>query len=192
VSTRVDHRRATAERNASALLDAVERLLARHETLSMAAVAGEAGVSRPTLYAHYGSLGEVVEAAVDRSVRLSLEAIDAAEPESGPAPAAVERMAAASWSQLARFQALARGAAEHLSPGALHRTHGPIMARMHALVERGREDGSFRTDLPSDWLVTSFYALVHAADEHASATGMDRAAGLALLTATVRDLFAAR
>jgi AcrR family transcriptional regulator len=47
----VDHRRATADRNAAAILDATERLLERGAALNMRAIAAEAGVSRPTLYA---------------------------------------------------------------------------------------------------------------------------------------------
>ncbi len=46
---KVDHRRAIAERNAAGILDAVERLLQRGSSLNMAAIAAEAGVSRPTL-----------------------------------------------------------------------------------------------------------------------------------------------
>jgi TetR/AcrR family transcriptional regulator, mexCD-oprJ operon repressor len=191
-ATTVDHRRAIAERNGAAILDATERLLGRHAPLSMSAIAAEAGVSRPTLYAHFKTIGAIVEAAVERSVNESLAAIEAVEPASGPPGEALHRMAEASWGQLARFEALARGAAEHLSPGALHRTHGPLMAHMLALVERGRRDGTFRTDLPADWLVTMFYSLVHAADEHASAQGVGRAEALELLKTTVTDLFAGR
>jgi hypothetical protein len=29
--------------------------------------------------------------------------------------------------------------------------------------ERGRREGSFRTDLPTSWLVTTYYTLVHGA-----------------------------
>jgi TetR/AcrR family transcriptional regulator, mexCD-oprJ operon repressor len=188
----VDHRRATALRNAAAILDASERLLGRNATLTMAAIAAEAGVSRPTLYAHYKTIGDIVEAAVERSVRESLAAVEAARPNVGPAPEALLRMAEASWDQLARYQGLTRRAGEYLSAGALHRTHKPLMAHMHALVERGRVDGAFRTDLPADWLVTIFYALVHAADDHAAAHVLERDEALELLTATVSDLFLAR
>jgi AcrR family transcriptional regulator len=188
----VDHRRATAERNAAAILDATERLLERNAALSVVAIAAEAGLSRPTVYAHYKTIGEIVEAAVQRSVDESLAAIEEARPDAGPPAAALERMAAASWGALARFEGLARRAAEHVPPGALHRTHAPLMAHMHALVTRGRRDGAFRTDLPVDWLVTTFYALVHAADDHASAHGLSRRDGLQLLQRTVADLFAAR
>lgn len=188
----VDHRRAIAERNAAAILDATERLLAERGTLSMAAIAGEAGVSRPTLYAHFRTMGDVVEAAVGRAIGASLAAVEAADPEAGPADEALERMLATSWSQLARQDALARVAAEHVPSGHLHRAHAPLMARTRALLERGQREGVFRSDLPADWLVTVFYALVHGADEHARAQSMDRSDGLELLSTTIRDVVAPR
>ena len=187
----VDHLRATAERNAAAILDATERLLAARTALSMVAIAAEAGVSRPTLYAHYKTIGEIVEAAVERSVALSVAAFKAAHPESGAADQALARMVEASWRQLGAFDALARGAAEHLGPGAVHRTHELLMRPLHDLVERGRREGVFRTDLPADWLVSMYLALMHGAYEHATATGM-RAEALGLLQTTIRDLYAAR
>jgi AcrR family transcriptional regulator len=185
----VDHRRATAERNAVAILDAAERLATRRTTLSMAAVASEAGVSRPTLYAHFKTLGAVVEAMAERAVNDSLAAIEAAEPTVGPADEALDRMLAASWGALAHLDTLSRAAAEHLPSDHLHRTHAPLMAHMHDLVERGKHDGVFRTDLPTDWLVTTFYSLVHGADDHTRAHGLDRAETLDILTTTIRDVF---
>jgi TetR/AcrR family transcriptional repressor of mexCD-oprJ operon len=188
----VDHRRATAMRNGAAILDATERLLERRTTLSMAAVAAEAGVSRPTLYAHFKSLSQVVEAAVDRAVHASLAAVEEAEPAVGPADAALDRMITIAWGRLAQEDALARAAAEHLPTERVHRAHAPLMTYTRALVERGRRDGVFRTDLPAEWLVTTFYALVHGADDHARAHGVERGETLALLTTTVREVFAAR
>jgi AcrR family transcriptional regulator len=186
----VDHRRATAQRNAAAILDATERLLARGESLNMRAIAGEAGVSRPTLYAHYKTIGEIVEAVVARAVAASLEAVRGARLDDAPADQALERMLAASWAQLARFDALARGAAEHLTTGALHRSHQALMAPLHELIERGRRDGVFRTDLPAEWLATMYFSLVHGADEHVRTHGIGRERALELLTATARELFA--
>lgn len=187
----VDHRRAIAQRNAATLLDATERLLAGNAPLTMAAIAAEAGLSRPTLYAHFKTIGDVVEAAVERSVTESLAAVEAARPQDGPADEALRRMAAASWGQLARFEGLARRAADHVSPGALHRTHAPLMEHMYALVERGQRAGGFRGDVPADWLVTMFYALVHAAYEHAAAHPASRPQVPALLETTLADVFAA-
>jgi TetR/AcrR family transcriptional repressor of mexCD-oprJ operon len=188
----VDHRRATAERNAAAILDAAERLLTRGAGLNMRAIAVEAGVSRPTLYAHYKTIGEVVEGVVDRAVRASVSAIEAADPTAGPAGEALERMAAASWGRIAHFDAIAHGAAEHVTAAALHRTHAPIMGYVRALVRRGQADGVFRTDLPAEWLVTMYFSLVHGAADHVRAHRMKRERALELLLTSLRDLFAAQ
>jgi AcrR family transcriptional regulator len=188
----VDHRRVTAERNAAAILDAIERLAAQRVALNMVAIAAEAGVSRPTLYAHFKTLGDVVEAAVARAVKDSLAAVEAAQPGAGPADEAMDRMLAASWGHLAGLDALARAIAEHLPADHTHRTHAPLMARMLKLVKRGQRDGVFRTDLPADWLVSMFYALIHGADEHARARRVSRSKALDMLTTSMHDLFAPR
>jgi TetR/AcrR family transcriptional regulator, mexCD-oprJ operon repressor len=187
----LDHRRATAQRNAAAILDATERLLARRASLSIVAIAAEAGVSRPTLYAHYRSIPDIIEAAVERSVVASLTAFDEARPEEGPADQALVRMAEASWQQLGRYEALARGAAEHLPAGAVHRSHQAMLAPLQALIDRGRREGTLRTDLPGDWLVSLYFALLHGAQEHAAGHDANRAQVLELLKTSLTDLFTA-
>jgi AcrR family transcriptional regulator len=185
----VDHRRAAAQRNAAAILDATERLLGERTPLSMVAIAGAAGVSRPTLYAHYKSIAEIVEAAVERSVVASLAAFADARPDDGPADAALLRMAEVSLRQLARYDALARGAAEHLPPGAVHRSHDAMLTPLRALIARGQDAGVFRTDVPGEWLLTMYLALVHGAAEHAAGHDVDRDEVLQLLQGTLIDLF---
>ena len=188
----VDHRRAIAEGNRTAILDATERLLAERTALSMAAVASAAGVSRPTLYAHFRTLADVVEAGVARAVQESMTAIVAADPQTGPADAALERMVETSWTRLAGFEAFARGAAEYLPVESLHRSHAPLMALTLGVVERGQDEGAFRADLPARWLVTAYYSLIHSADELVRDGAVARADALAMLKTTIRDLFAAR
>jgi AcrR family transcriptional regulator len=188
----VDHRRAVAERNAAGILDAAERLLARRTPLSMVAIAGEAGVSRPTLYAHYATIADVVEAAVERAVVASLASFEAAGLQDGPAPDALLRMAEASWHRLAVVEALARGAAAHVSPGAVHRTHEAMLRPLRELIERGRREGAFRTDQPVEWQLSLYLALVHGADEHAAGHGTGRAEALELLKATLLDVLCIR
>ena len=191
MSATTDHRRATAERNAAAILDAAERLLARAAPVTMVAIAAEAKLSRPTIYAHYGSVSEIVEAAVERTVVASTAAFAAARPDEGPADAALGRMVTASWNQLAGFEVLARRAGDYVSEGARHRTHGALIAPLEALVARGRSEGAFRTDVPVDWLVTMYLALVHAAADHAAIHDAPRDEALALLVRTVGELFSA-
>lgn len=186
---KADGRRLIGARNAVAIVDAAERLLERGAPLSLSAVAAEAGVSRPTLYAHYATIAEIVEAAVARSVDASAAALAAARPQDGPAAEALERMLAASWQQLGRFQALARGAVEHLPAGATHRSHEAMMAPLRQLIERGRAEGAFRDDVPAEWLLSMYFALVHGAHEHAATHRVARDRALELLVATARSVF---
>ena len=189
--TSTDHRRATAERNAVAILDAAERLLARAEPLTMVAVATESGLSRPTVYAHFKSVSEIVEAAAERTVIAATAAFAAARPDEGPAGEALTRMVAASWQQLAGAEGFAQRASQYVSEGARHRTHGALIAPLKTLVLRGRAEDAFRSDVPVDWLITLYLGLVHAAADHAAVHDAPREEALALLQSTVGELFSA-
>jgi AcrR family transcriptional regulator len=183
-----DHRRATAERNVTAILDAAEALLEGRAPATIAAVATEAGVSRVTVYAHFATREELLEAVVQRAVERAAATFDAARPGEGPPLAALERVIAAGWRELEHNAAMAQAAAEHLSPAALTRSHGAAQHRLRELVERGRAAGDFRTDVPTDWLVTATLALMHACADEVRAGRIDPEAALRILATTIRDV----
>jgi AcrR family transcriptional regulator len=185
-------REALAERNADAILDAAERLLARGQQTSVSALAGEAGLSRPTLYAHFSDRQRVLEALVERTVRQAMEALEAAEPERGPALAALQRLLATGWEQIGRHEAIGAAAAGQLSGDAMRRAHESARAVILRLVERGRREGAFRSDVPTSWLITSSLALIHAAAEEVRTGELDAQAALDVLTVTVTELFVGR
>ena len=184
-----DHRRATAERNVEAILAAAERLAESGKQLSISAVAGEAGVSRVTVYAHFQGLEELLEALVERAVRGSIAAVEAAEPDRGPADEALTRVIAASWEELGRHLGIGRVAASELSAKAIHRSHESAARRVRELVERGRKEKTFRTDVEPEWLVTAYFTLVHAARDEVLAGRLKRDAALDALVATLTDVF---
>ena len=181
-------REAVAERNLEAILDGAERLLARHESPTISAVATEAGVSRPTIYAHFPDRQRLLEALVARTVGRVMEAVDSAQPQRGPALEATARVIAASWEHLARHQDMAAASAAELSPDAMRRAHGAARDAIRALVERGRAEGAFRADLPVDWLVTATLALIHGAAEEVRAGSMESADALEVLTTSAQEL----
>jgi len=187
-----EQRRADAERNVEAILEAATDLLGDRPAVSMAEVARAAGVVRATLYAHFPSRRELVEAVIDRAVAESTARMDEARVDEGPAPQALERMIAASWGRLTGLGALKQASEEQLSAERVHRAHAPLMERVHALVERGQASGAFRSDLDPRWLVTAYFALVHAAHDFAHASGAERDRVLAELTMSVRAVFDAR
>jgi TetR/AcrR family transcriptional repressor of mexCD-oprJ operon len=188
----VDHRRATAERNVEAILDATERLLARGGQASIAAVAAEAGVSRVTVYAHFAKLPELIEAVVERAVARTTAVVAAAEVDDGPALDALDRMLTLGWQELDRHAAVARAAGEHLAPDRMRHSHERFLGILERLVARGREEGAFRTDLPADWLVTTAFALVHAAGDDVRAGRLDADEALEVLRTTVHAVFLGR
>jgi TetR/AcrR family transcriptional repressor of mexCD-oprJ operon len=186
-----DHRRATAERNIAAILDATERLLARHSPVSISAVATESGVSRVTVYAHFKTREDLLEAVVERAVNSATLALEAAEPDSGPPEEALVRLIEVSWRELERHQSTARAASEQLSVEVQRRTHAAARRQLRRLVDRGRRSGAFRRDVSSDWLVTGCVALMHAAVDEVRAGRMSGAAAQRALLASIRDLWAA-
>lgn len=186
-----EYQRAIAERNVDAILDAAEQLLEQRAPASISAVARQAGVSRVTVYAHFPTWEALLEAAVARAVRRTMTALEAARLDSGPPVQALERMLAVAWQHLARYGAMAQAVAEHLSPDAVTRTHQAAHQTIGALAERGRADGSFRTDLPATWLVTACIALIHACAEEVRVGRIAESDAAEVLTVTVRSLFTA-
>jgi AcrR family transcriptional regulator len=183
-----DSHQTIAERNVEAILDGAERLLQRHEPPTILAVASEAGVSRPTVYARLGDRERLLEALVERAVRRAMAAIDSAEPERGPALDALRRLVAASWEDLGHNEEIAHAAAAELSAHAMRRSHETARAVLLKVIERGRREGAFRTDLSAAWQVTSCLAMIHAAAEEVRAGELESNAALDLLSATISDL----
>jgi TetR/AcrR family transcriptional regulator, mexCD-oprJ operon repressor len=185
-----DSRQLTVERNLGAILDGAERVLERGEPVSISAVAVEVGLSRPTVYAHFPDLERLLEALVERTVRTTMAAVDSAEPERGPAIDALRRLLAASWQELGRHEDIARASAAGLSANAMRRAHHAARAAIGKLIERGRREGAFRTDVTAGWLVTSCLALIHAAVEAVRAGELSSDAAIDVLSVTIVDLFA--
>jgi len=188
----IDHRRAVAERNVEAILDAAERLLERRAPATIAAVAGEAGVSRVTVYAHFATREELLTALVERAVQRATDGLEAAQPDVGPAAEALDRMIAGSLHELGRHVAVASAAAQQLAPETLRRAHEASLAGARRLIDRGQRTGEFRTDLPADWLVTCFYTLLHAAGDDVRAGRRDSSAALDALRRSLVELVVGR
>ena len=182
------YQRQVSERNVEAILDAVEELLQQGQA-NISAVAVLAGVSRVTVYAHFPTWTALLEAAVERAVRRTMAALESVHPDKGPPLEALDRMIAAAWQHLARYEAMAAAVAELLSPEAVTRTHQAAHHTIGALLERGQADGSFRTDLPAGWLVTAAVALVHACADQVRAGQIDEHDAVRILITSIRDLF---
>jgi TetR/AcrR family transcriptional repressor of mexCD-oprJ operon len=183
------YQREVAERNVEAILDAAEELLRQQGHANISAVAVQAGVSRVTVYAHFPTWEALLEAAVERAVRHSMAALAGARPDDGPAGEALERMIVASWQYLGRYEAIAKAVSELLTPEAVTRTHQAAFHTIGALLNRGQAEGTFRTDLPADWLMHASIALMHECNDGVRAGRIDPIDAQRIITTSIRDLF---
>jgi AcrR family transcriptional regulator len=126
-------------------------------------IARRAGVVRATIYAHFPTRTELLDAVMEHAVAEVAEATRRAEPSRGEPAQALERVLRATWRQLARFHGLLALNTARLSAEELHRRHLPVLDQLEPLIERGQEQGAFRSDLPITWHLAVIRAIVHTA-----------------------------
>ncbi len=155
-------KRADAVRNMEAILDAAAVRLSEDADASMAEIASAAGVGRVTLYSHFSSRRDLVDATIARALAESHVALDAVD-LSGDPRGALCRLIASSWLLIAQIGSLMAAAQAELSPERLRELHEQPAARVEELIRRGQDEGVFRTDLPSSWLVALLHLTMHGA-----------------------------
>jgi TetR/AcrR family transcriptional regulator, mexCD-oprJ operon repressor len=187
-----DHRRALAERNLVAILEAAEHLLERGVPVTVSAVAADSGVSRVTVYAHFPTRQQLLEALVKRHIRAVAAELDRAGLDTAPPTDALDRLLAGAWRTLDRHRAVAQAAAEQLRGHVLQEVHESALGVVRRLVDRGQTEGCFRTDLPAAWLTASVYGLFHTAAEEVRAGRLEAGAVPNVLRTTLRALFLSR
>jgi AcrR family transcriptional regulator len=177
-------KRADARRNIEAILDAAAVCLSRDADASVAEIAQAAGVGRVTLYGHFASRAQLIDAVVARAIEEGDEALEALD-LSGDPRAALVRLIGASWLTLVQIGSLVTAAETTLDPERMRELHQRPASRVEWLVERGRAEEVFRTDLPTPWLVGTLHRVMHgaAAEIQAGRLASDDAA--AVIAATV-------
>ncbi len=180
--------RADARRNIAAILDAATDCLARDPEISIADIAAAAGVGRITLYGHFKTRAELVDAVLVRTIEHA-DAVLGTTDTAGDPGEALARLVASSWQIVHQFRNILLAAQRELPAERIRGVHDPILRRVQSLIGRGQRAGTFRTDLPKQWLITTSFSLMHAAAEDAAAGRIkaDDAAGL--ITATLLAAF---
>ena len=173
------------------MLDAAEALLQEGAAPTIAAVAKRAGVSRVTVYAHFDTLEALLAAVLERAVARAAVAFDEGVSGAESVTEALELAVTASWGELTRHLPIAEAAAAYLTPETIRRAHDSGYIRARRLFEAGVESGEFRSDAPVEWLLSVYYALLHAAGDDVRAGRIGSDTALDALTTTMRAAFAA-
>ncbi len=182
--------RSDAVRNRDAILEAAATCLVANPNASLADIAEAAGIGRVTLYGHFSSRTELLEALLRRSmerVEVELGGVDL----SGSTWHAMDTLVRSSWRLLADLSAL-RGVVEQGLPEAdMHASHGDPRARVDHLLARGRADGSFRTDQPLSWQSACYFSILHGAAAEIRLGTLSEPDAEALIPLTLRALLQA-
>ena len=181
--------RADARRNIAAILDAATEGLARDPEISIAGIAAAAGVGRITHYGHFKPRADLVDAELARTVKRADAILDATDTSGDPAQA-LARLVASSWQIVHQFRNILLAAQRELPADRIRGVHDRILRRIQSLITRGQQAGTFRRDLPQQWLITTAYSLMHAAAEDATAGRLDPGDAARLITATLLAAFA--
>jgi TetR/AcrR family transcriptional repressor of mexCD-oprJ operon len=180
--------RADARRNIAAILDAATDCLAHDPDMSIADIAATAGVGRITLYGHFKTRAELVGAVLARTLEHADAVLDATDTTGDPSTA-LTRLVASSWQIVHQFRNILLAAHRELPAERIRGVHDRILRRVRTLIERGQRAGTFRTDLPKQWLVTTTFSLMHAAAEDTAAGRIKAQDAAELITATLLAAF---
>jgi TetR/AcrR family transcriptional repressor of mexCD-oprJ operon len=183
-STGAVRRRADAQRNIDAILDAALARLARDRHASIADIAQEAGVGRMTLYGHFRTRADLIEAVLSRLLAHCDEVLAGVDLDGDPATALRDLIASA-WRLVHHFHAVRLAADLELPEERIRAHHDAPLRRVERIIERGRETGTFRRDLPTSWLVTVFYSVLHAAADECAAGRLATDEAPRVITATL-------
>ncbi|MGK5672185.1 TetR/AcrR family transcriptional regulator [Micromonospora sp. URMC 106] len=182
-------RRADAERSIARIVSAARDCLSRDPDATVEDIAKAAGVGRMTVYGHFRTRPELVEAALTDALQAGEQRLVGVDLD-GDARQAMNRLLASSWSLVAESAALLTAAQAVLPAGRLRELHTGAADRLEQLVRRGQQQGVFRTDLPITWLVNAVHYLLNGAAEETRLGRLDPSSAANVVTATVQSLLA--
>ncbi|RAE85652.1 TetR/AcrR family transcriptional regulator, partial [Burkholderia multivorans] len=134
--------------------------LRKNPDASIAEIAAEAGVGRMTLYGHFKNRAELLDAALSDALERA-EAVLSAVDIDGEAAGAFARLIEPSWTLLDQVSTLLVAAQNEIPASRIREMHEKAEARLRGLLERGRSQGAFRSDLSVEWLLAVTHAVMN-------------------------------
>ncbi|MFI7108268.1 TetR/AcrR family transcriptional regulator [Nonomuraea sp. NPDC050227] len=183
-------RRADAERSIARIVSAARELMRSDPHATTDDIARAAGVGRMTLYGHFRTRADLVEAALVEALRDGDELLASVD-LTGDAREAMGRLLASSWELVAESAALLAAAEGVLPAGRVRDLHAEPAQRMADLVHRGQDQGVFRTDLPAAWLVSLTHYILHGAANEVRQGRLARDDAADTVTKSIQSVLAA-
>lgn len=181
--------RSDAQQNVERIIEAAITCLGQNPDASMAEIARCAGVGRVTLYGHFPSRENLVEAAFVRLLERGERALQGIDLSADP-DQALESLIESSWLLTAQAGSVLQAAEGLLPAGRVHELHAEPERRVIELIRRGQSEGVFRDDLPAEWLASVLHYLMHGAASDVAAGRLDQVEVPRLIAATIRGAYA--
>jgi AcrR family transcriptional regulator len=164
MDVRVARRRAAVRRDtAAALLDAAVEVLVADPSASLSEVADAAGIGRTTLHKHYATRDHLLRAvghrAIDRWEQTVAAAAGCTDPDGG-----LRALAEAMISVGPYLAFLWRNPIFDHAEDIGRRRH-EVAPQVLAVLQRARDRGLLRADVPDFWLLRTFYSVVYVATD---------------------------
>ena len=182
-------RRADAERSRHAVLEAAIRLLDDRPDATLEQMAVAAGVTRQTVYAHFGSRRDLLLAVADELTRTYLAALDSANLDQGPAIDALMRVIHVGSTSARLSSSAALTVAAVIDPAESQAQHKPVVERIVTLARRGQQSGDFDNQVPAEWLAAATIALSHTTAAETAAGRLPAADAEAILLRSVMQIY---
>jgi TetR/AcrR family transcriptional repressor of mexCD-oprJ operon len=147
--------RRTGDATAAAITQAAAQLVAWHKDATVGAVAQATGVARGTIYRYFPTRQALLTAVLDQALRNAEQRLTQANLATVPVADGLGRAVRALVALGDDFLVLVR---QRLLTGEDIPAFSPVVA----LLERGRQAGDLRSDLPLSCQVEALHALVHA------------------------------
>ena len=182
-------RRADARRNVNAVLEAARERLSTDPTASMLEIARDAGVGRVTLYSHFSSRAELLDAVFTQVMDEAAQTLADVD-LTGDEPQALARLVRSSWRLVEQSRLLLFAAQLELPAERIREYHDRPLDQVEGLFKRGRRNKTFRSDLPASWMVAVFYSVIHGAADEINAGRLTGERAPKLITTTLLAAFA--
>ncbi|HEX6510263.1 MAG TPA: helix-turn-helix domain-containing protein [Chloroflexota bacterium] len=153
------------------IIEQAAHVLAEGRGRTMQEIADISGIGRTTLYRHFRTREDLIEAIKRQAVAEARAVIVGSHLDEGNAEDALRRAIAGFISVGDRYRILVE---EGLPKREVDRDHADIGAELFALVERGQREGTFKTTLSPRWILTAMGSLAIAAIDQVQAGELAR------------------
>jgi AcrR family transcriptional regulator len=155
--------RADAARNVRRILDAATKVLADDHGAGMGEVASAAGLARATLYRHFPTRADLVDAIRTQAYDDAGAAIAACRLEEGTVSEALRRLVEGLVAVGDRYRFLQNQAPSEFAGAPSRKREEDLSQPVLALIRRGQQSGELAQDVDPTWVTRTLDALIRSA-----------------------------